>query len=121
MRGIGPTKWGFTIDAAVVLPSEMQLLCAFPDANFGVHGAINLITSAFSRHLPGEHYAGRRDALWLGSCEILEVSKAVVSYRRTFIEAAPVRAGLVKNVRDWPYSSANNETAQASDMGVAVA
>ena len=45
-------RWGFTIDAAAVLPGEMQLLCLFPDADFGTVGAIKLICSAFDRHLP---------------------------------------------------------------------
>ena len=109
-------RWSFTIEAAAVLPNEMQLLCSFPDAEFGVNGAIRLIASAFDRHIP-QH----EGSVWSDKSEVIEVPTAVISSRRTFIEAAPVRAGLVKCAIDWPYSSANLATAQASDMGVAVA
>ena len=109
-------RWGFTIDAAAVLPSEMQLLCLFPDADFGTEGAVKLICSAFERHLPS-----RDVGVWSNEAELVEISDAVASLRRVFIEAAPVRAGLVKTAGDWPYSSAHKATTQGSEMGVAVA
>lgn len=113
-------RWGFGIEAAVVLPSEVQLLCSFSDADFGVRGAIRLITTAFVRHLPGEGTRSH-DEVWAGASELIEITPPVVALRRTFIEAAPVRLGLVKQAQDWPFSSAHTGTAQASDMGVAVA
>jgi putative transposase len=109
-------RWGFSVDAAAVLPSEMHLLCLFPDADFGTAGAIQLICSAFERHLPN-----REGSVWSDATEIVEISDAVAPLRRVFVEAAPVRAGLVKTASDWPYSSAHNGTAQAGEMGVAVA
>lgn len=117
---LAQARWGFTIEAAVVLPSEMQLLCRFPDYEFGVRGAIKLITTAFARHVP-IYLQGKHDKIWSTTNEVIEVATAVVDMRRNFIEQAPVRAGLVKDATDWPYSSANKGTAQASDMGVAVA
>ena len=109
-------RWGFTIDAAVVLPNEMQLLCLFQDANFGTRGAIKLICSAF------EHHSPRNETnVWAAETEVIEISGAVAPLRRTFVEAAPVRAGLVKAAADWPYSSAHKRTAQGDEMGVAVA
>jgi putative transposase len=117
---LAQARWGFAIQAAVVLPNELQLLCSFPDPEFGVRGAIRLISTAFARHIPGV-LQGNHDAIWADATEINEISNAVVNMRTTFIEDAPVRAGLVKCAQDWPYSSANNATAQASDMGVAVA
>lgn len=113
-------RWGFSIEAAVVLPGEVQLLCCFPDPEFGVRGAIRLISTAFARHVPVPQ-RGDHDAIWDESTEIMEIATSVVAMRTAFIEDAPVRAGLVKSAQDWPYSSANNKTAQASDMGVAVA
>lgn len=109
-------RWGFGIDAAVVLPSEMHLLCGFPDAEFGVVGAIKLVQSAFVRHLPG----GQGDP-WADETELLEISPPAVALRRRFIEAAPVRAGHVPNAADWPYSSAHRDVAQSHPLGVAVA
>ncbi|MCW1950409.1 MAG: hypothetical protein KIH44_003460 [Octadecabacter sp.] len=109
-------RWGFTIDAAAVLPNEMHLLCLFPDADFGTGGAIKLICTAFYRHLPS-----RGASVWSQDKEVLEISDAVAPLRRVFVEAAPVRAGLVKAAGDWPYSSAHVGTAQGGEMGVAVA
>jgi putative transposase len=109
-------RWRFTIDAAVVLPSEMQLLCLFPDADFGTGGAIRLICSAFERHVPN-----CEANIWSAEADVIEISDAVTPLRRAFIEAAPVRAGLVRVAGDWPYSSAHIRTAQGGEMGVAVA
>lgn len=113
---VSQSRWSFGIEAAVVLPNQMFLLCSFPDAQFGIRSAMHLITKAFSRHLPEGV-----DAIWCKSNEMIEVAPAVVPLRRTFIEAAPVRAGLVKRPEDWPFSSAHVGVALASEMGVAVA
>jgi putative transposase len=118
--GLSQQRWGFGIEAAVVLPSEVQLLCSFPDPEFGARGALRLITNAFARHVPGV-LQGDHDAIWSDNTEIIEITHSVVALRSRFIENAPVRAGLVKCPEDWPYSSANKKTSQASDMGVAVA
>lgn len=109
-------RWGFGIDAAVVLPNKMHLLCGFSDAEFGVGGAVRLIKSAFARHVP----SGSVD-IWGDDAEMLEIPAAVVPVRRTFMENAPVRAGLVKQAEDWPYSSAHRTKVLAGPMGVEVA
>jgi putative transposase len=109
-------RWDFVIQAAAVLPAEMHLLCAFGGGHHDASGAIRLITSTFDRHV-SDHCA----SVWSDTCEVIEVSSRVAHLRRRFVEAAPVRAGLVSNVCDWPYSSAHVDTAQSDDMGVAVA
>ncbi|MGJ8624793.1 MAG: hypothetical protein ACSHW1_18785 [Yoonia sp.] len=109
-------RWDFTVDAAAVLPNELHLLCAFRDADIGVNGAIMQIARAFDRHLPGA-----RRSVWADAGEALEVPEELVFLRRDFIEGAPVRAGLVHDARDWPYSSAHLTTIQGHDFGAAVA
>jgi putative transposase len=109
-------RWDFVIQAAAVLPAEMHLLCAFGGGHHDARGAIRLITSTFDLHV-SDHCA----SVWSDTCEVIEVSSRVAQLRRGFVEAAPVRAGLVSNVCDWPYSSAHMDTAQSDDMGVAVA
>jgi putative transposase len=109
-------RWNFVIQAAAVLPAEMHLLCAFGGGHHDARGAIRLITSTFDRHV-SDHCA----SVWSDTCEVIEVSSRVAQLRRGFVEAATVRAGLVSNVCDWPYSSAHMDTAQSDDMGVAVA
>lgn len=118
--GLSQQRWGFGIEAAVVLPSEVQLLCSFPVSEFGVCGALRLITTAFARHVPGV-LQGDHDAILSDNTEIIEITHSVVALRSRFIENAPMRAGLVKCPEDWLYSSANKKTSQSSDMGVAVA
>ena len=110
-------RWQFGIEAAVVLPSEVQLLCAFSDADFGVKGAIELIKATFCRHLSG---APSRTSIWADTTEIVELTDASVPLRRAFIERAPVRAGLVKANEDWPYSSSHKASPQGTALGVAV-
>ena len=108
-------RWDFVIQAAAVLPAEMHLLCAFAGGHHDVRGAIRLIASTFDRHV-----SDHRASVWSDACEVIKVSSRVAQLRRSFVEAAPVRAGLVRNVCDWPYSSAHMDTVQSCDMGVAV-
>jgi len=108
-------RWDFVIQAAVVLPAEMHLLCAYAGGHHDVRGAIRLIASTFDRHV-----SDHRASVWSDAFEVIKVSSRVAQLRRSFVEAAPVRAGLVRNVCDWPYSSAHMDTVQSCDMGVAV-
>ena len=109
-------RWDFRIEAAVVLPNELQLLGSFSDDQFGVGGAIRLIMSAFVRHLPES--VGN---IWEGEAEVLELSQPMVALRSTFMEMAPVRAGLVRSAQDWPYSSAHKDVVQGTATGAEVA
>ncbi|MDO6734168.1 hypothetical protein Q4555_05780 [Octadecabacter sp. 1_MG-2023] len=111
-------RWAFEVEAAVVLPSEMQLLCVFPCGEFGVGGALQLISSAFAKHVPVPPMTGN---LWSDCSEVIEIQPAVAELRRGFIEQAPVRAGLVLVASDWPFSSVHKKAQQAGDTGVAVA
>jgi len=113
---LAQARWSFGVEAAAVLPNQLHLLCGFPDAEFGVRGAMRLIKSAFSRHIPGGEAV-----VWAETSDVIEIAQAVIPLRRTFIETAPVRAGLVKRAQDWPFSSAHKGTALASEMGIAVA
>jgi hypothetical protein len=92
------------------------MLCAFEDAQFGVKGAIQFIQSSCNRHCPNGVFAG-----WTDDCEIYEIGSAAVAMRKVAIEEAPVRAGLVKSARDWPFSSAHRHAPQGSYLGHAVA
>ncbi|AGI69399.1 hypothetical protein OAN307_c39710 [Octadecabacter antarcticus 307] len=112
---VSQKRWGFVINAAAVLPAEMQLLCAFYDADHGVRSAIGLITKTFDRHVSGDSRS-----VWSDKSEVTALSPAAAPSRRSFVEAAPVRAGLVRNDCDWPYSSAHVDTVQSGDIGVAV-
>lgn len=114
-------RWNFGIEAAVVLPAELQLLCLFDDVDMGVRGTATLIRSAFLHHIPQDAVREDQRMIWEEDIESVQISPAVVALRRTFMEGAPVRAGLAKTPLDWPYSSAQRASGQGSDMGVAVA
>lgn len=109
-------RWGFEIEAAVVLPSELQLLCYFENPQFGAVGTLKHIEMSFAQHAST---SGR--ILWSPTNDILQIARSVVGQQRDLIENAPVRTGLVKNAADWPYSSAHKRTAQCGELGVAVA
>lgn len=109
-------RWNFAIEAAAVLPCEMHLLCEFHDREFAVGGALKLICASFARHVPEVG-----NDLWADTSEVIEIATPVVQLRRTFIEAAPVRAGLVKAVADWPFSSVHKVQGQGRELGADVA
>jgi len=109
-------RWGFDVDAAAVLPSELHLLCCFPDTQFAIGNAARLIASAFAHHVPAPC-----NVAWSHNSDVTEIAHSAVKLRRDFIENAPVRAGLVRAATDWPYSSANRASLQGGEFGVAVA
>ena len=109
-------RWNFAIEAAAVLPSEMHMLCEFQDQEFAVGGALKLITASFARHLPESS-----NDLWANTSEVIEIATPVARLRRTFIEGAPVRAGLVKSASDWPFSSVHKAQGQGRELGADVA
>jgi len=108
-------QWDFDIEAAVVLPSEMQILANFQAGEFGVRQAAALIQGAFDGHVVGD-WCG-----WLGPATTTQVDRAAVPLRRAFIEAAPTRMGLVDDPCDWVYSSAHRRQVQVGSLGPAVA
>ena len=109
-------RWQFEVEAAVVLPGELQMLCRFDDIQFGAGDAVKLITTAFARHVP---HGGT--VVWSDENEMHEVGAAVAALRRDLIENAPVRAGLARAPQDWPHSSVHRAVPQVGKLGVDVA
>jgi len=108
-------QWDFDIEAAVVLPAEMQILATFRAGEFGIKQAASLIQDTFDGHVIGA-WCG-----WSGPAISTQVDRAAIPLRRAFIEAAPVRMGLVDDPRDWAYSSAHRRQIQGNALGAAVA
>ena len=108
-------QWDFDIWAAVVLPSELQMMAVFQAGEFGIRQAMAMVQRTFDRHVSGE-WAG-----WDGPADLVSVDPAAARVRKAFIEAAPVRRGLVARPGDWPYSSAQSTAVQATQLGTAVA
>ncbi|SLN45103.1 hypothetical protein [Pseudooctadecabacter jejudonensis] len=112
---VARAQWRFEIDAAVVLPAQMQMLAVFQTGAFGVRQAMAVIRQTFADHV------GRDGTMWDGPIKYREVPQEAVPVRRAFIEAAPVRMGLVSDPSDWAYSSAHRLVPQARALGVNVA
>lgn len=107
--------WDFTLDAAVVLPAQMQLLGVFNTGEFGIRQAVASISSAFQAHCSADA------PVWENAGEFKMLEWEALPLRRAFIEAAPVRLGLVDDPADWAFSSAQRTLPQARALGVAVA
>ena len=112
---VAQKRWDFDIEAAVVLPAEMHLLAVFRTGEFGIRQAAASIQSVFERHVEGP-WSG-----WDGAARLTPVDPMATRLRRTFIEAEPVRRGLVSDPADWPYSSAHRAQVQVPALGAAVA
>jgi len=108
-------QWDFDIEAAVVLPAEMQLLATFQAGEYGIAQAAALIQGTFDGHVIGD-WCG-----WSGPALTTNVDRVAIPLRRAFIEAAPVRMGLVDDPSDWAYSSAHRRQTQVDALGAAVA
>ncbi|WP_296420389.1 hypothetical protein [Pseudooctadecabacter sp.] len=109
------TRWDFDVEAAVVLPAQMQLLAVFNTGEFGMRQAMALIQTTFRTHLDLPR------GLWEGAAHLTRLEWEAMPLRRAFIEAAPVRMGLVQDPGDWPYSSAQRSVPQGRALGVLVA
>lgn len=119
----------FDIEAAVVLPSQLLLLCDVDDGESGAQGVARLIQNTFAMHatdrlvadtlVAGTGTQKRRSCLWGTEVDLVQVTAPTIALRRAFIENAPVRAGLVHQPSDWPYSSARHAVLPQPDRAVA--
>jgi putative transposase len=91
-------RWDFRVAAAVVLPSEVQMIWHWPGMAEEVMAPWRLIRSTFARHT---------GARWDTSLAVeVLASPAEELARRGWLERAPVRAGLARRAQDWRWSSA---------------
>ena len=102
----------FTIDAMVVLPDHLDAVWSLPagDADFSTRW--RLIKSQFSRALPAVDERSRsriaRSERGIWQRRFWEHAiRDETDYQRhvAYCYLNPVRHGLVRRVRDWPYSS----------------
>lgn len=104
----------FTIDAAVILPDHLHCIWTLPqnDDNFSIRW--QLIKGYFSRSLPRDcdgvmsesRWRKRERAVWQRRFwEHCIRDEADWVNHVEYIHYNPVKHGLVKAPRDWPYSS----------------
>jgi putative transposase len=110
----------FQIDAWVVLPDHMHCVWTLPpgDADYG--GRIGQIKAMFSKRLPPgnlrpSHIARREKGIW--QRRFWEHHLRKPDDFRLCVQSCwmdPVRHGLVRDVRDWPFSSWHRDHALAA-------
>lgn len=103
----------FTINAAVVLPAQVQMIWTLPDGDADFSARWRMIKSTFSRHVPmpetrspsmvkrGEKGIWQR-RFW----EHLIKDQDDYALHDHLIATAPLRAGLVRDGTNWPLCSA---------------
>ncbi len=109
-------RWPFSIDAAVVLPDHLHMIWTLPvdDADFSARW--RLIKATFSRHVdapahlsPSLALRGEKGIWQRRFWEHAITDPADFDAHHRLILQAPVQAGLVARVQDWPYASVHRD------------
>jgi putative transposase len=101
----------FTIDAIVILPDHLHAVMTLPSTDSDFSGRWRRIKSLFTRTIVTTGTAVRRDrrgeySLWQSRFwEHTIRDEADFARHVDYVHYNPVKHGLVKRVRDWPYSS----------------
>ena len=102
----------FTIDAIVVLPDHLHAVWTLPDGDRDFATRWRLIKSAFSRKfvtdepISASRAAKRERGIWQRRFwEHTIRNEEDLARHIDYVHINPVKHGLVKRVRDWPYSS----------------
>jgi putative transposase len=95
-------RWPMDVDAAVILPDRLHMIWTLPRVDADGAKRWRLIKSAFARNLP----VAQTVRIWQRGYFEHEIrDHADLILHRHLIHTAPIQAGLVRNPRDWPYSS----------------
>ncbi len=113
------TKHPFAIDAWVVLPEHMHCVLSLPvdDSDFSLRW--RLIKSDFSRALPKTEIISavrkkyKERGIWQRHYwEHLIRDELDYQKHIDYVHLNPLKHGLVKQVRDWPYSTFHRNVAK---------
>jgi putative transposase len=107
VRGVRP----FEVDAIVILPDHLHCIWTLPPGDANYAHRWRLIKARFTRSLANTGVPARKNSkgeddvwqrrFWEHTVRDEQDFEAHVNY----IHYNPVKHGLVKRVRDWPYSS----------------
>ncbi|WFU30441.1 transposase [Bradyrhizobium brasilense] len=102
----------FTTEAIVILPDHLHAVWSLPEGDADFATRWRQIKSTFSRSLPvGELISGSRAArsergIWQRRYwEHTIRDESDLTRHIDYVHINPLKHGLVKRVRDWPYSS----------------
>ena len=91
-------RYPFTLTAGVILPDHLHCIFALPAGDTARAARWRLIQALFERILGGAR-------LWRAFDERPLHDEAEVQRQVDYIHADPVRHGLVRSPRKWPFSS----------------
>lgn len=102
----------FHIDAWVVLPDHMHCLWTMPEGDSDYSSRWRDIKAGFSRSLPKDEFRDRvrtkkgERGIWQRRFwEHTIRNEADYAAHFDYVHLNPLKHGLVKHVKDWPYSS----------------
>jgi len=106
-------KHPFTIDAIVILPDHLHCVLTFPDGDANYPQWIRMIKGNFSRSLPSglsprvasRSAKGEREVWQRRYWEHLIRDETDFERHVDYIHYNPVKHGLAKVPKDWPWSS----------------
>ena len=111
-RAAGVAVWGYCL-----MPDHVHLILAPKDAD-GLRAALGETHRRYTRHV--NFRAGWRGYLWQGRFASFAMDEPHLLASARYVELNPVRAGLARRARDWPWSSARAHLAGRDDGLVAV-
>lgn len=112
------TRYPFTIDAVVILPSVIHTIWTLPAHDDDYRNRWAMVKSIFARDLPAPQFPGSpqikrcEKGIWQRRFwDHVIVNPEDKATHAKFIHDAPVQAGLVARPQDWPFSSIHREIA----------
>lgn len=103
----------FVIDAAVVMPAQLQMIWTLPPGDMDYTARWRQIKSTFSRHVPildkrsDSHQKRGEIEIWQRRFWEHQIKdQEDFALHDHLIATAPLRAGLLRNGGEWPFSSA---------------
>jgi putative transposase len=106
----------FSLDAEVILPDHIHLICTLPDGDSDYPTRVHLIKTAFTRSVPGQlRYADKQSGSRIAKgeqpvwqrryWEHMIRDERDLQAHLDYIHINPVKHGLVAAAREWPYST----------------
>ena len=103
----------FTVEAEVILPDHIHLLCSLPEGDADYPTRLRLIKTAFTRSFlaggaerPRSRIARGEQAVWQRRYwEHTIRDERDFQAHLDYIHINPVKHGLVAAARDWPHST----------------
>ncbi len=109
---------GVAVWAYCLMPNHVHLTLT-PEDGSGLHQALGEAHRRYTRRI--NFREGWRGYLWQGRFASFPLDEAHLHAAGRYVELNPVRAGLVRRARDWPWSSARAHLRGCDDDLVNVA